>query len=516
MRRVGIRMIGQRELTIEDYKSILQRRIWLLIIPAVVFSASAYAISLYLPARYTSETVVLVEAPAVSADLVRPIGGDTNQRLATMREEILSRTRLQQIIEKFNLYREDLGKRPMEELVARLRSSIDVSAVRPMDRTNASGLPGFTIDVTAGRPPLAQQICTEITSMFLQQNVIVTERKANDTTDFISRQLQEAKAKLDDQDAKLADFQRHYVGALPDEAPTNFSLLTGLASQLDSVTQSLNRAQQDKLFLESALSQQIATAKLSQTAGNPDTLSRQLTALQDQLASLRIHYTDDHPDVSKVKSEIAHLQQRMNEQAAKAHPADETGDLGSTVDTPQAQQLRAQLHQIDVNIRERMAEQSRLQQQISGVQAKLELIPAVAQQYKALTRDYQTALNIYNDLLRKQSDSEMSRDLLRRQQGEQFRVLDAPSLPQKPTFPNRRLFAFGGLAGGLGFGLAIAFLLEAQDTSLRTDKDVEHLLKLPTLAVIPAIKPASLNGGTGSAKIAPVREDKPINVSVGV
>jgi polysaccharide chain length determinant protein (PEP-CTERM system associated) len=482
-------MIGQHELTIEDYKTILRRRKWLLIIPAVVFSVSAYAVSLFLPARYKSETVVLVEAPAVSSELVRPIGGDTNQRLATMREEILSRTRLQQIIEKFNLYREDRSKRSMEELVASLRSSIDVSAVRPMDRTNASGLPGFSIDVIAAQPQLAQQICTEITSMFLQQNVIVSERKAEDTTDFINRQLQEAKVKLDDQDARLADFQRRYTGALPDEAQTNFSLLSGLASQLDSVTQSINRAQQDKLFLESELSQQIATAKLSQTVGNPDALSRQLAALQDQLAALRTRYTDEHPDVTKVKNEISQLQQRMNEQAAPTHADNETEKPGASVDTPQVQQLRAQLHQIDVTIHERMAEQLRLREQIDRVQARLELTPAVAQQYKALTRDYQTALNIYTDLLKKQNDSEMSRDLLRRQQGEQFRVLDPPSLPQEPTFPNRRLFAFGGLAGGVGFGLAIAFLLETQDTTLRTDKDVEHLLKLPTLAVIPAIKP---------------------------
>jgi len=210
-------MIGQHELTVEDYKTILRRRKWVLIIPAILCSVGAYVVSLFLPARYKSETVVLVEAPAVSSELVRPIGGDTNQRLATMREEILSRTRLQQIIEKFNLHQEDLGKHPMEELVGRLRSSIDVSAVRPMDRTNANGLPGFTINVMASEPQLAQRICTEITTMFLQQNVIISERKAEDTTDFINRQLQEAKAKLDDQDAKLADFHQAALsyGGLP-------------------------------------------------------------------------------------------------------------------------------------------------------------------------------------------------------------------------------------------------------------------------------------------------------------
>jgi polysaccharide chain length determinant protein (PEP-CTERM system associated) len=488
-------MIGKRELSIEDYKAILRRRKWLLIVPAAVFAVGAYLVSLILPARYTSETVVLVEAPAVSPDIVKPIiGGDINQRLATMREEILSRTRMQKIIEKFDLYKEDIGRRPMEELVARLRNSIEVSAVSPMDRTRANGLPGFTIDATAGQPLLAQQICTEITAMFLRENVVVSEREAEDTTDFIDKQLQEAKAKLDEQDAKLADFQRRYMGSLPDESQTNFSVLTGLSARLDSVTQSISQAQQDKLLLESTLSQEIAASKLTQTGPSPDTLAQQLSTLQNQLAALRVRYTDSYPDVIKLKSEVAELQQRMQKDALHNQQAHEANTPGLPVDTPQVQQVRAQLQQIDVTIQAKTAEQARLQQEMKQVQAKLELTPAVAQQYKALTRDYQTALSIYNDFLKKQSDSEVSRDLLRRQQGEQFQVLDPPSLPQEPTFPKRRVFVLGGFVGGLGLGFAIVFFLEAQDTTLHTDKDVEQLLKLPTLALIPFVVPKQGNG----------------------
>jgi uncharacterized protein involved in exopolysaccharide biosynthesis len=280
------------------------------------------------------------------------------------------------------------------------------------------------------------------------------------------------------------------MGSLPDEAQTNFSLLTGLASQLDSVTQALNRAQQDKLFLESATNQQIAAAKQSLTGNNNETVPRQLAALQDQLAALRIHFTDDHPDVRKVKNEILHLQRRAQEDVPVNIQAtnNQNNPIGAA-DSPQLQQLRAQLHQNDMTIRERMAEQARLQQQISRVQGKLELAPTVQQEYKAVTRDYQTALGTYNDLLKKQIDSEMSRALERRQQGEQFRVLDAPNLPQKPTFPNRPLFALGGLLGGLTLGLGIAVLLETQDTTLRTEHDVETILKLPALASISEIKP---------------------------
>jgi len=485
-------MIGQREMTIEDYLSILKRRIWLLVIPGIVFAVGAYTASLFLPARWTSETVVLVEEPAVPDIIVRPIiSGDLNQRLATMQEQILSRTRLQQLIEKFGLYKEDAGKHSTEELVGRLRGSIQVSPVRPMAETRYNGLPGFTVSVSASQALLAQQICTEITSIFMQQNILFRQRKADETGDFISKQLQEAKAKLDEQDAKLAEFQRHYMGELPEDMQPNFNLLTGLTSQLEGVNQALNRAQQDKIFVESTLSQLISANKLTPGGENPDLLVQQLSSLQNQLSAMQGRYTDEHPDVIKLKNDIAQVEKKIQDrQATLANGAgtSKPDRTGLAADTPQIQQLRAQLHQIDVTIRERTTEQTRIQQDINRLQAKVQLSPAVAQQYKALTRDYQTALNFYNDFLKKQTDAGVSAELERRQEGEQFRVLDPPSLPQSPTFPKRPIFGVGGLMAGLGLGFGIALLLEAKDTSLRTERDVEVLLKLPLLALIPAVE----------------------------
>jgi uncharacterized protein involved in exopolysaccharide biosynthesis len=236
------------------------------------------------------------------------------------------------------------------------------------------------------------------------------------------------------------------------------------------------------------LGQQQSSAKLPpQVVADPDVLQKQLALLQDQLAALRSHYTDEHPDVRKTKKDIAQLEKRIEEgtTARGALVASTPQKDAIVVETPQAQQLRAQLYQINVSIREKTAQQARIQQEISTLQAKLRLTPAIAQEYKSLTRDYQTALSIYNDLLKKQSDSEMATDLERRQQGEQFRVLDPPSLPQKPTYPNRPMMTLAGLFGGLAFGLAIVFALEVQDTTLRSEHDVERILKLPTLAMIP-------------------------------
>lgn len=483
-------MIVQRELTVEDYIGILRRRWWIVVVPAVVFSICAYTISLFLASRYTSETVVLVEQPAVPDSVVKPvIGGDANERLTTMQEQILSRTRLQQIIEKFGLYKEETGRTSMEDMVVRLRKSITVSAVRPMAETRASGLPGFTVSVVAAQAYTAQQICTEITSFFMQQNVLIREHKTEDITQFLTKQLTESKQKLDEQDAKLADFQRRYMGELPDEMPQNLSLLTGLSSQLEATSQALNRAQQDKMFVESMLQQEKPAQRMAaQMSTDPDTLHKQLAQLQEQLASLRAQYTDNHPDVRRTRKDIAQLEKRINDSVASPSPAVQSAITEEPVETAQSKQLKAQLYQINTTIREKTTEQARIQQEISTVQAKLKLTPAIGQEYKALTRDYQTALGIYNDLLKKQSDSEMASDLERRQQGEQFRVLDPPSLPQKPTYPNRPVFGVGGLVGGLAFGLAIVFALEAQDTTFRTERDVERVLKLPALAMIPLLE----------------------------
>jgi len=300
---------------------------------------------------------------------------------------------------------------------------------------------------------------------------------------------------------------------------TNFSLLNGLSSQLESVNQALNRAQQDKIFVESMLSQQIVASKLSATGESPDRLTQELSTLQNQLNTMQGRYTDEYPDVVKLKNDIAQVQKKIQaQQSATANTAGSSKPQKSDLsgETPQAQQLRAQLHQIDVTIRERTMEQGRIQQSVSRVQARLQLSPAIAQQYKALTRDYQTALNFYNDFLKKQTDAGVSTELERRQQGEQFRVLDPPSLPQKPTFPNRRVFGFGGLVAGLGLGLSVALLLEARDTSLRTDRDVELLLKLPVLAlipVVPAVK-GSRSNGFGNRNFKPSAETAKLGIEV--
>lgn len=491
-------MLGHRQMGFEDYMEILRKHWWIILIPAILGCSGVYLYSLSLADQFTSRTLVIVEQQKVPDSYVKSVdSGDIGERLGTMQEQILSRTRLQPIIEKFDLFKAQKGKVPMEDLVDGLRKSIIIMPIKSLVSTREGDLPGFSISYTGNDPRLTQQVCSEILSMFVEQDIQDREKHAVGTTDFMKSQLDKAKKDLDTQDAKMADFKRRYMGSLPGNEQTDVNMVMAYGSQLDAVTNQLSRAQQDKAYMESMLAQQLSAWQTSQKTsggmGEPhqDALERQLTDLQSQLVSLRSRYTDDHPDVVKLEGTIAALKKKIEDNQAHANDktpkASETATATPATEPPSIQQLRVQIHQEEVLIKEKTREQAQIRGQLGVAQGRLSMSPGVEEQYKELTRDYQTALNFYNELLAKKNQSEMATSLQLAQQGEQFRIMDPPSLPEKPSFPNRPAFAGAGLGVGLALGVGLTLLLELRDKTLRTENDVEQFLGLPALALIPVI-----------------------------
>jgi polysaccharide chain length determinant protein (PEP-CTERM system associated) len=480
-------MVRNGEMSLADVKRVFRRYGWILPITTISLGAIAIAAAVVLPKKYTSQTMVLVEQPTVGADYVKPvITEDLNHRLAAMQEQILSRTRLQPIIEKFGLYPKDRNRLHIDELVEKLRTTITIKPMEPTPGTTRGQLPGFYVNVTFDNPQLAQQICTEITSMFLAQSAGDRKKQAKVTTDFLSQQLEEAKQSLDEQDEKLAKFKKSNLGSLPEEEQTNLNILTGMNSQLEANTQALSRAQQDKAFNESLLSAQEATWKASQTGQNPETTEQQLTALQDQLTNLESRYTPEHPDVIKLKSQIEQLKKQQT-----AGPKSTGGNSQSMAEPPQVQQLRAKLKQNEMSINDLSRRQTQIADSIRQLQGRVQASPMVEQQFKELMRNYQTAQDFYNDLLKKRQNAGVAGDLEGQEESERFQVYDPPSLPDKPSFPKKTYFAGGGMSGGLVLGLGILYLLAASDKSLYNERDVEIALKLPVLTLVPTLNVAA-------------------------
>jgi polysaccharide chain length determinant protein (PEP-CTERM system associated) len=477
-------MLGHRALNVEDYLVILKRRWWLIAIPAVIFPIIAIAITFVIPPKYQSQTLVLINQQKVPEDFVKTlVTEDLDSRLASMKEQILSRSSLQPIIEKYNLYADKHTN--MDERIDLVRKDILIEPIRS-EIAHSNGLPGFKIFFTASDPQTAQQVCAEITSLFTRANLSIRQAAVEGTTNFLKEQLDQAKHNLDDQDAKLAAFQRQYFGMLPGDQTQNVNLLSTLNSQLDATTSSIQTLEQNKAVMEAMLAQQ--ASQLLTAAGTPSQTpmaqQRELDDLEAQEAQLSAHYTADYPDLKEVRRKIADLQKQMAKAAAAPVPSTPTAPAANRADSASVQQLRAQIHGYDLAIQSKHKQQDQLEQQINMYRTRIQSSPQVEEQQKELTRDYQTSQDAYDHLLAEMNQSQMATDLELRQGGETFSLLDAANLPDTPTFPKPGMFALAGFVVGLGIGLGIVALLEYKDTALRSERDVWAFTELPTLAVI--------------------------------
>lgn len=490
-------MLGHRALNLEDYSAILKRRWWIIVIPALILPIIAYGISHMVQPRYVSQTLVLVEQQKVPDSYVKPVvTEDLSGRLASMREQIMSRSRLEPIIERFNLY--GTSKMSMDDRIDAVRKNIDIKPIQS-DISRTGGLPGFYISYQASDPRTAQLVCGEITSLFVSENLSDRTASAEGTTAFLQAQLADAKRNLDDQDAKLARFQEQNAGKLPGEEGANLNMLTSLNTQLDAATQSLAQLEQNRSYEEAMLAQQVSQS--SQTGSGavaPQDQQVELDKLLSQESDLTARYTDDYPDVVTVRRKIRELRAQMAK--APAPSAIPAVSAPNRTDSLSVQQLRARLRALEQAISQKQHEQGQIQSQIRGYQGRIQSSPAIQEQLKNITRDYTTAQQFYDDLLNKMNQSKMATDLEKRQQGENFKVMDEPNLPEAPTFPNRLVFALGGLIFGLGLGVLISALLEYRDTAVRSERDIWAFTKLPTLAVI---------GFTGDMESSPSKRKWP-------
>jgi uncharacterized protein involved in exopolysaccharide biosynthesis len=497
-------MIENRELTMDDYLAMVRRRLKVILIPALLAPLAGFLVSFAFPPKYNSQSLVLVEGQKVPDSYVQSvITADFTQRLATMQQQVLAGNRLRPMIERLGITKSaEEEQKLIEEIRANMTVEPVVTDISAAAATTSSSktktkatpkkpagggtpLPGFYVNFSTSNPQRAQQICSELTSLLLEENLRTRVQTVQGTTEFLGRQLDDAKRNLDDEDAKLAAFKKQYMGQLPGDADNNMHILMTLNTQLDASTQTLNRAQQDKSYSETLLAQQLAAWKSTQSTTNPATLEQQLSQLQAQLLQLQARYTNDHPDVIKTKADIAEVQKKLAEINDAASKATDTAAKPNASEPAEIRQLRLQIHQYELVMAQAAEEQKRLQKQIAVYEGRTSMSPAIEEQYKGITRDYDNAQNIYRDLLSKKSSMDLAQNMENQQQGEQMRVLNPAGLPDSPSFPNRLLFAGGGLGAGLALGIAIALWLEIRDKSIRTERDAAAAMDLPLLVSVP-------------------------------
>lgn len=503
-------MIANRELGMDDYLAIGRRRILVVVVPVLLAPLLGFLISYALTPKYTSRSLLLVEGQVVPAGYVKPIVTErVSARMITLQQNALSRNRLEPMVTRLGLAKN--GK-SVDSVIDEIRENLTIAEtdLSPGSKpgrasTTINKAPGGTADVpafyvnyTTNNARDAQQVCAEITSMLLEENLELRKQVAQSTTDFLERQLEQAKHDLDEQDAKLASFRNQHIGRLPSDLDSNSKILTGLQSQLEANIQGLNRMQQDKSYAEMQLNQNLAAWKSSLAVPNYPSLRQQLIQLQNKLVTMQSLYTEDYPDVVKVEHEIAKVKAKLKDLNADADTIETKGD-GSNADnlptTPDGRRvrlepaeivsLREQIRRHDLAIEHATAQQKQLQERINMYQDRLNVSPEIEEEYKQLTRDNVTAHDLYNNLLTNKNNAVIQSEMERNQEGEQLKLLDPASLPGSASFPVRWMFAAYGLAAGLCLGVCFAAWLELRDKSIRDEGDVLAALELPMLGALP-------------------------------
>jgi polysaccharide chain length determinant protein (PEP-CTERM system associated) len=481
----------------ERYIDLVRRRHVPLLASLLFGWLAVWGASWILPARYKSTTLILVEQPTMPKDYVAPnINDDLQTRLQSITTQILSRTRLLLIIDKLHLYSSEKTRITPDAQIALMRKDIDIELVR--DQPN-SQISAFRISYSARDPHLAQTVTGELTDLFISENLKTRQQQSEDTTQFLESQLENARASLSDQEAKVRQFQASNAGTLPSQQASNLQILGGLQSQLQDEQNALNTARQQRAYYE-ALNQHSGggpvTANGATTASPTAVIDQQLSGLRAKLVDLRSRYTDQYPDVLSVKEQIAKAEQMREAIVSNASRNSETKESGgnsvanSTGDVPDGAamfQLRGQLQANQLEIQNRERSIADLKARINEYQARLNSEPATEEKLADLTRGYEQSKQSYDELLKKKNDSQMATNMEQMQQGQRFTMLDPPSLPLKPDFPNRIKFCGVGLVLGLALGSLVVGFLEFIDGRLRSEKEIKALLTMGIISEIPEV-----------------------------
>jgi polysaccharide chain length determinant protein (PEP-CTERM system associated) len=477
---------------LQHYLGVIRRRHMHILIPLLLGWLLVWGVSWVLPPRYRSSTLILVEQPTMPKDYVTPnVTVDLQERLQSITQQILSRTRLLRIIDGKQLYGDLHKQMSADDQVERMRKDIGIELVRDgQGRVNA-----FNVSYSCRDPRIAQQVTSQLTDLFISENLEVRQRQSEDTTKFLEAQMEAARESLSQQEEKIREFKGQHVGELPAQVESNLQILSGLQSQLRTEEDALNTARQQRVYQQS-LADQYRSFRVSTVPGEGGpvglaAINQELDRLKAQLADLSSHYTERHPDVRKVKDQIAKTQRMRDQLLAEAKSGKSDTSNDSATQPTMLAQLQSQLQSNQVEITNRERSITDLKSKINEYQARLNQEPVREQQLADLTRGYDQSKATYDDLLKKKNESAMATSMELLQQGERFRVVDPPSLPTKPDFPNRLKFCAMGLGIGLALGVIVAFMFEFADDRLHSEKEIKKMLPVPVMCEIPTVRTAA-------------------------
>src|SRR6266403_1170711 len=427
--------------------AVWSRRKWLAIVGFVFPLAAGVSVITFLPNVYRSTATVLVDRQQIPETFVRStVTSALETRLHTISQEILSRSRLEDLINRFGLYADLRQRVPVEDVIGRMRADtkLDLKSVEARGQREATV--AFTISYQGGDPRTVAVVTNTLASFYIEENLKTRERQATSTAEFLKVQLGETKHRLDEQEQRVSEFKRRHLGELPQQLETNLGTLERLHTQL------------------------------------------RLTRLKEDLTRLRTQFSEKYPDVVRVAGEVAALERELAEAKARETNPDEKSTTSPRAPlTPYVLRLKEALGEVDADIKVFKGEEKRLKDGIATYQGRVENVPRREQEFRELSRDYDSTRELYQTLLKRYEEAQLAENMEQRQKGEQFRVLDPALSNGAPAAPNRVQLLAMALAGSAGLAMAVVMLAEKVDTSFHAVDDLRSFSAVPVLVSIPLI-----------------------------
>ena len=493
------------DMDLRDYLEVLGRMKWLIVFTFLFVFFGAVVFIVVVPPQYKSTTTILIIPQRVPEAFVQStVSIGVEGRLATIQQQVTSRTVLTKVMDELGLFSKLKQKALPEEIIERMRKRIEIDVAQDSRRERSTE--AFSISFAYEDPKLAMLTASRLASLFIDENLRTREQQAVGTAEFLESQLQETKKKLEIQEEKVKRYKLQFMGELPQEIQSNLTALNRLQDYFRGNIDRIRAAEDRKVFLTARLDTLEKSVSISpspvpgsqtpQITEDPARLLLQKRAHEAELAS---KYTDRHPDLIRLRREVGELEKRVNETHQEvADPGTgndkKASDNNATAafylsdrEREEMRLLKAQITSANTEMSSLKKESERIQKEIAAVQEKVDRSPRREQELISLTRDYDNLKRSYDDLLKKRLEANISQNLEQRQKGEQFQVLDAANLPEKPFKPDQKkvfLLAFL-IASAVGFGGSVA--LEGMDQTLRGVKDFQHFFNVKVFATIPDV-----------------------------
>lgn len=562
-------LISPQNKNLSDLFIILHRHRALALIVLVIGLLVTALLALFWPPAYRSSATILIEQQEIPTDLVRStVSTYADQRIQIINQRVMTRANLVEIIRKYDLYAKEQRSDPLEIVVDKMRKDIQMNTVSADVVDPRSGQPtqatiAFTLAYENESPQLAQKVTSELTSLFLNENLQTRRQMASQTSDFLTEETERVNAQISGLEQQFAEFKQNNAGRMPDLAEFNMQLADRTDRELADVEQNLRTLKERRIYLEAQLAQisprgslyaesgerildsqdrlkSLRARYISQSAvyapDHPDLLRMRkeiasledevgktgsaikemdasLTLAQGELAESRQRYGDGHPTVQRLERQVALLEQALAKQ-----PAVSDTKVTTEADNPAYIQIQAQLQATDGEINALQNRQVSLKERLRNIESRLADAPEVEQKYRALTRDYDNAWAKYNELKAKQMEAKLAESLETERKGERFTLIDPPLLPEKPDKPNRLVIILLGVLLSFTAGISVVAVRAGMDGTIHDARELAAVTGMSPLVSIPYIQTRQdvqknirhkwLVGGTAAATV--------IGVVVGV